>query len=160
MGRIRAVRLAGTAFICVVAAFGAAFLVARAVNHQTPARAATPPATQASVVIPQPTATNAELAPQFTPMMTGLKPRPRPHRHRAVHHSAPAPAAPSVPAQTTTPQQYTTPQTSPPQTTTQQYTTQQYTPTPVAPSSPSTSGSGTSGKHQSGGGSGTTTIGG
>jgi hypothetical protein len=147
------VRLAGTAIICVVAAFGAAFLVARAVNHQTPARAATPPATQASVVIPRATGSNAELRSQFTPMMTGLKPRPRPHRHRAVHHSAPAPAAPTAPTQST------------PQTTTQQYTTPQptspqYAPAPVAPTQPSTSGSGTTHHHQSGGGSGTTTIGG
>ena len=67
------VRLAGTAIICILAAFGAAFLVARAVNHDTSARAATPPAkTTAAAAVP----TNAgaahkvivELVSQFSPV--------------------------------------------------------------------------------------------
>jgi hypothetical protein len=148
------VRVAGTAIICIVAAFGAAFLVARAVKHETPARAATPPRTTrvAATVTRRTTASrvNAELVSQFTPVQASLKRRPKPHhRHHRQPPSKPVPVvttasptpAPTVTV-TSTPVYSAPVQTAPP------------------PSQPATSGSTTHKKKQSTGGSGTTTIGG
>jgi len=144
--------LVGTAAVCVLAAFGAAFLVARAVDPQTPARAAATPVHSTAVIVPATTTTtsrtNAELAAQFTPERTSLKPRPRPHRRHATHHASSSPPVNPAPL-TTSPD-----------------TTPQYT-TPVQPTPPpESSGGGSSGSSSSGsghkksGGSGTTTIGG
>jgi len=78
------VRLVGTGITCVVAAFGAAFLIARAIDHQgaahrtiTTTTALTPRAT---------TAVDVTLASQFVPDLTTLarpaRPHPRPARHK------------------------------------------------------------------------------
>jgi hypothetical protein len=157
-GTIAHVRVAGTAIICILAAFGAAFLVARAVKHQTPAHAATPPRTTrvAATVTTSTTAhrVNAELVSQFTPVQVSLKRRPKPHhRHHRKPSPTPAPvvttssAVAATPAPTVVP---TTPVYSAPV---------QSSPQPSQPSS-SGSGSTTHKKKQSSGGSGTTTIGG
>jgi hypothetical protein len=133
--------------ICVLAAFGAAFLVARAVNHETPARAATTTPVHATPVVahvgaPKTTTTNAELVSEFAPVSAKLKRRPKPHRH---HHKASPPPAPvqttSAPSIDTTPAPVVTQPT--------------YTPPPA----PTHSSGSTHKKKPSGGGSGTTTIG-
>jgi hypothetical protein len=141
------VKLVGTAVVCVLAAFGAAFLVARATEHQSPAPTI-PAHSTAAVVVKPTTTTNAELVAQFTPDSTSLKPKPKPKpkprkrhvAHHAVPQSSPAPTAtePSAPLETTP----------------------EYTPAPVAPSPSTPSHSGSSTHHKSSGGSGTTTIGG
>jgi hypothetical protein len=148
------VRVAGTAIICIVAAFGAAFLVARAVKHPTPARAASSPRTTRvadTVVTPTDTHANAELVAQFSPVPASLKRRPkRHHRHREPQpaHVVSA-AAPSTAPTTTT----TTPVTPVPV-----YSS----PAPVqsTPAAPRSSSGSTTRKKTSSGGSGTTTIGG
>jgi hypothetical protein len=146
------VRLAGTAFICIVAAFGAAFLVARAVTHETPARASTPTVSATRVADTAATKSassqrDAELESQFTPVKASLKPRPKPHRR----HNKPKPSV-----QTTVAPATTTPVTPAPT-----VAPQQYTPPPAAPA-PTHSSSGSTHHKKSGGsgGSGTTTIGG
>jgi hypothetical protein len=150
------VRLAGTAIICIVAAFGAAFLVARAVKHPTPARAATTSlkTTRVADAVTTSTTSNhqdAELLAQFSPQKAKLKPRPKPKpKHKAKKASPSTPATPSAPAETT------------PTDTTPAYTAPTYTtPTPVTPAPTHSSGS-THKKSGGGssGGSGTTTIGG
>jgi hypothetical protein len=141
------VRLAGTAIICILAAFGAAFLVARAVNRETPARAATPPrvtTTHVAAATTTPSAAhkvNVELVSQFSPVKGSLKPRPKPHRK----HKKPKPTVPVAPASPST-----TTATAPAPT----YTAPAYTPPPTHTSPPRHRKSGGSG------GSGTTTIGG
>lgn len=64
-------RLAASATVCVLAAFGAAFLVTRAVGHQGSARVDTPTVAGSEPAAPvaraTTTTTNAELAAQFTP---------------------------------------------------------------------------------------------
>lgn len=138
----------------MLAAFGAAFLVARAVNHETPARAATPlPKTTRAADTTGVTApkhnVNAELVSQFAPIAgSKLKPRPKPHRK----HKASKPAVSVTPAASnpvTTTQTYT----APPQT----YTSPTPTYTPPAPTHTATHKKKSGG---SSGGSGTTTIGG
>jgi hypothetical protein len=153
-GTLWDVRLVGTAVVCVLAAFGAAFLVARAVNHQTPAKAAATVRDQPVAAVTTATATtpNAELVSEFTPVSASLKHKPRPPKRHPVHHSAPP--ASSAAGETSAPtdtQQSTTPYTPPPT-----------TPSPVtsAPSSGSSGSSGSSHHQHSSGGSGTTTIGG
>jgi outer membrane biosynthesis protein TonB len=148
--------LAGTAIICIVAAFGAAFLVARAVNHETPARAATPPKTThvAAVAVHVTTShkVNRELESQFSPLKAALKPRPKP---KPKHKAKPKPSvsvaqAPSTSVVPTTPVEPAPTFTEP-------------TPTspPASSSTPSSSGGSTHHKKSGGGGgSGTTTIGG
>jgi hypothetical protein len=143
------VRVAGTAIICILAAFGAAFLVARAVKHGSPARAATPPRTTrvAATVTSTAGRVNAELVSQFAPVQASLKRRPKPH-HR--HHRKPSPQlAPVVTTASPTPAPTVT-------------TTTPVSSAPVQsappPSQPSSSGS-TTHKKKSSGGSGTTTIG-
>ena len=143
-------RLAGTAIICILAAFGAAFLVARAVDHQTPARAATPPAKTAPVAAttrtPSPAhKVNVELVSQFTPVKASLKPRPKPHRK----HKKPKPT-PTVSVTPVSSSTATVPTPSP--TYTPVYTPPTSAPTHSAPSHHKKSGGS--------GGSGTTTIGG
>jgi hypothetical protein len=139
--------LAGTAIICILAAFGAAFLVARAVSHQRPAHAATPPpsATRVADTTHAPPKVNAELRSQFSPIKgSPLKPKPKPK----PKHKKPKPpvnVTPSAPS-TTTP------------------TTPSYTPTYTAPSytppAPTHSAPPRHKKSGGSGGSGTTTIGG
>jgi hypothetical protein len=129
--------------VCVAAAFGAAFLVARATDHHSSVPAARTHATAAVVKTTPTTTTNAELVAQFTPDSTSLKPKPKPKpRKRHVHHSAP----PSNPAPTVT------------EPAAPVETTPVYTPTTAAP--PPSHSSGSSTHHKSSGGSGTTTIGG
>lgn len=144
------VRVAGTAIICILAAFGAAFLVARAVKHDTPARAATPPRTTrvaATVTSTVAGRVNAELVSQFAPVQASLKRRPKPHRR---HHRKPSPKlAPVVTTASPTPASTVT--------TTPVYSTPVQSAPP--PPQPSSSGS-TTHKKKSSGGSGTTTIGG
>lgn len=143
------VRLAGTAIICILAAFGAAFLVARAVNHETPARAATPPsqATRVADTTPPKPKLNAELRSQFSPIKESkLRPKPKPKpKHKKA--KPPVTVTPSASVTPTTPT-YTTP--------TPTYTAPTYNPPPATHSVP------THHKKSGGssGGSGTTTIGG
>lgn len=152
-------RLAGTAIICIVAAFGAAFLVARAVKHPTPAHAAGPPRTTRvadTVTARTDTQATAELVSQFTPVQAALKRRPKPHRRhhkpkpaRVVSAVAATPAPTTTTPTTVTPTPvYTTP--------TPVYTT----PAPVQSAPAPTHSSTTTQKKKSSGGSGTTTIGG
>jgi len=151
-GTICHVRVAGTAIICIVAAFGAAFLVGRAVKHPAPAKAGTPRTTRVADTVATPTThphASAELVSQFTSVRASLKRRPKPH-HRHKPKPKPAPvvtaAAPVVSPTTTT---SAAPVTSAPVTSAPVY---------HAPA-PTSSGS-TTHKKKSSGGSGTTTIGG
>jgi hypothetical protein len=142
------VRSAGTAIICILAAFGAAFLVARAVNHQTPARAATPAthAAGAAAAVTNAPKVNVELVSQFSPIKgSKLKPRPKPKpKHKRAKPKPQVSVAPAAPSTTTT----VTP--------TPTYTAPVYTPPPP----PTHSSSGSTHHKKSSGGSGTTTIGG
>jgi protein TonB len=144
--------LAGTAIICIVAAFGAAFLVARAVNHAPPARAATPPAktTRVAATVTTPQKLNLELQSQFSPIKgSKLKPRPKP---KPKHKKAkPKPQVSFAPASPTTSPATPTP--------TPTYTAPSYTPPPPSAPTQSSSGSTTTHHKKSSGGSGTTTIG-
>jgi hypothetical protein len=145
------VRLAGTAIICILAAFGAAFLVARAVDHQTPARAATPPSqtTRVAATTTDPTPAhkvNVELVSQFTPVKASLKPRPKPHRK----HKKPKPKpTPTVSVTPVAPSTATVPTPAP-----------TYTPVYTPPASTTHSSPPHHKKSGGSGGSGTTTIGG
>jgi hypothetical protein len=150
------VRLAGTAFICIVAAFGAAFLVARAVNHETPARAATPAAkvTPVAAVTPRvaPHKVNKELVSQFAPLKASLRPRPKPRPKAKA--KAPVSVASVTPA--------TTPQTVTPTTPIEPAPVVSQPAPSTSSSAPSSSGPTSHHKKSGGGsgGSGTTTIGG
>jgi hypothetical protein len=141
--------LAGTAIICILAAFGAAFLVARAVSHETPARAATPPArtTRVAATVTTPPKVNLELQSQFSPIKgSKLKARPKP---KPKHKKAkPKPQVSVAPAATTS-----TTSVAP----TPTYTAPTYTPPPPPTQSAPPHHKKTGG---SSGGSGTTTIGG
>ena len=126
--------------MCVLVAFGAAFLVARAVV-QSPAKAATTHAQTLPMPRVRPVGRNrnAELVSQFAPVAAVLKRLPR-HKPKAkvVHHvSAPASSGTASSSQTYAPPVYTAPV---------------YTP-PPATSSPQPT------HKRSSGGSGTTTIG-
>ena len=89
-------RLIATAVACVLAAFGAAFLIGRAANHQGSATAATTaahtssstPTTVAAATTSTPHADKA-LAAQFKPGLRGLRHKPKVH-HRKPHVAAPA----------------------------------------------------------------------
>ena len=156
-GYYLSVRLAGTAIICILAAFGAAFLVARAVNHDAPARAATPPRTtnvaDTTARVAPSHKVNVELISQFAPIKgPKLKPRPKPKpkhkKHKpkpVVSYSPPASSTATTPTYTTSAPTYTAPSYTPP-----------------ATSAPTHTSSGTTHHKKSGssGGSGTTTIGG
>jgi outer membrane biosynthesis protein TonB len=152
------VRLAGTAIICIVAAFGAAFLVGRALNHETPARAATlPKTTHVAAVATHVTAShkvNKELESQFSPLKAALKPRPKPKpKHRAKAKPKPSVSVTPSPSTSVAP---TTPAEPAP-------TFTEPTPASPPPSSTPSSSSGSSTHHKKSGGSGgsgTTTIGG
>ncbi|MFZ1996584.1 MAG: hypothetical protein WAU75_20900 [Solirubrobacteraceae bacterium] len=133
-----------------MAAFGAAFLVARAVNRETPARAAAPPVTTTRTAPTTTTASashrvNVELVSQFSPVKASLKPRPKPHRKlrkpKPPVSVSPAPSISSAPA-TTVPAAPT------------------YTAPAYSPPAPTHSSSGSTHHKKSSGGSGTTTIGG
>ena len=103
-------RLVGTTVVCVVAAFGAAFLVARAIDHQSPARtgSTTTDRTTGAAVAAVPRTVNRELVAQFTPASATAKLKPKPRKRHVVHHPALAPSAastvttaPAVPTETT-----------------------------------------------------------
>ena len=159
--RLVAVRYAGTALLCMVAAFGAAFLIRRTVDHGTaaprgtvaadtrtapsgPSRAATGHAEDAAAVRHRSHA--PRLASEFAPGVQRItRKRPKPKRrhtgHRTVSHSSGS----TGPTEVTSTPVYTT-------------STPTYTPTPTE-SSPTTGSSGTT-HHSSGSGTGTTSIGG
>jgi hypothetical protein len=142
------VRVVGTAAGCVLAAFGAAFLIARATAHQGTATAAT-----STLSKPPVTTTDAALAAQFVPGLTALRQPAHERRHAAIHrvrhHNSSQPATPTVtnssPSTTTATQaqQTTTTVSSPPASP---------PPTFTQPASPTSGSSGT--------GSGTTSVGG
>ncbi|HEY3773576.1 MAG TPA: hypothetical protein VGL69_11315 [Solirubrobacteraceae bacterium] len=160
------VRYAGTALLCVVAAFGAAFLVRRAVDHGAPTPRGTVAAdTRTSPPGPAPAASGhtedavnhrshpPRLAAEFAPgvqRITRKRPKPKhKKKHRAVSHSSGS----SEPTDGTSTPTYTT-------------STPTYTPT-TTPSAPTTGSSGSTGSsgagtthHSSGSGTGTTSIGG
>jgi hypothetical protein len=101
------VRLVGTVIACAVLAFGAAFLIGRAVDHQSSSHHAARPARTTA-------ATNAQLASAFVPQLTSVKLREAvkhvAHHRRAKTHrgsrssasSAAAAAAAGTAAATTT----------------------------------------------------------
>jgi hypothetical protein len=131
----------------VLAAFGAAFLIARATGHQGTATAAT-----STLSKPPATTTDTALAAQFVPGLTALRQPTRVHRHAAIHRvrhrNASQPAIPTVtnssPSTTTATQaQQTTTVSSPPPSP---------PPTSTQPANPTSGSSGT--------GSGTTSVGG
>ncbi len=143
-------RLIATAVVCVLAAFGAAFLIGRAANdHQGSATAATVtslrPATHVSTPVTH-THPDRALAAQFEPGLRALRHR-RPVQPRHVHPrhvhpvtpAAPLPAAvvPAAPS-----------------------TTSYAIPAPAPSPSPAPAPAPTSPSHHRSGGSGTTTIGG
>jgi hypothetical protein len=159
------VRYAGIALVCVAAAFGAAFLLRRAVDHGGPVQRGTVAAdTRTAPLGSSPTAAgHAEdavavhhrsgaprLASEFAPgvqRITRKRPKPKPsHKsHRTVSHSSGA----TAPTDTTSTPTYTT-------------STPTYTPT-TTESSPTTGSSGSGGgttHKSSGSGTGTTSIGG
>ena len=140
------VRVVGTAVVCVLAAFGAAFLIARAAGHQGTATAAT-----STLGRPPATATDAAHAAQFVPGLTAHRQPTHVRHHAAVHrvrrHTASQPAiltaTSSSPSTTTATQaEQTTTVSSPP-------------PPPPASTQPASPTSGSSGT-----GSGTTAVGG
>ena len=139
-------RLIATAVACVLATFGAAFLIGRTANdHQGSATAATVTTARAATRVSTPVAAthpNRALAAQFEPGLRGLRHRRQIH-HRRVHHVAPAapPPAAVVPSAPTT-TSYATP-----------------APTPAPAPTPSPAPTHTSPAHHRSGGSGTTTIG-
>jgi hypothetical protein len=166
------VRYAGTALLCVVAAFGAAFLIRRAVDHGTPtARGTVAADTRTSPPGPSPASSGhtvdavavhhrsgtRRLADEFAPgvqRITRKQPKPKHKKHHAVSHSAGS----SSPTDATSTPTYTT-------------STPTYTPTTSQPSPTTSSSSGSSGTgsgggssgtthHSSGSGTGTTSIGG
>ncbi len=150
-GTLGAMRLIATAVVCVLAAFGAAFLLGRAANdHQGSATAATVTTVRAATRVSTPvtrTHPDRALAAQFEPGLRGLRHRrrvrPRRVHPRRVHHVAPVaplPAAVVPSAPTTT--SYATP-----------------APTPAPAPTPSPAPTHTSPTHHRSGGSGTTTIG-
>jgi outer membrane biosynthesis protein TonB len=146
-------RLAGTAIICIVAAFGAAFLVARAVNHEAPARAATLAAetTPVAAVTTHASAShkvNKELESQFSPLKAALKSRPKP---KPKHKAKPKPSVSVAPSPSTSVAPTTPAEPAP--------TFTEPTPTYSPPPSSTPSSSSTHHKKSGGsGGSGTTTI--
>lgn len=152
------VRLVGTAAVCVLAAFGAAFLLARAIDHQSTARAdSSPPRLTATDT----TTTDTRLADQFAPGLVALKRAPRHHRAAShPHHPKPAVAHPAV---TSASAPVSHPTTTTPAYTAPTYTAPAYSPPPSTSSgsSPTTSSGGSSGggTHHKSSGSGTTTIG-
>jgi hypothetical protein len=147
------VRYAGTALLCVVAAFGAAFLIRRAVDHGSPSPRGTVAAdTHTASTDPTPaTSGHTEdtvavhhrtraLAAEFAPglqRITRERPKPRHTKHQTVSRS-------SAPTDSTSTPTYTT-------------STPTYTPT-TTESAPSTGSSG-SGSGGAGSGTGTTSIG-
>lgn len=161
--------MAGTITVCVLAAFGAAFLVVRAFDHQGPARTPKAIAKATRVAATSPKTTNVALASQFTPGLAALK-APAKHRRKARHlvhrRVAVATSAPAAPAPTpgtpaparahaSSPSTYVPPRST--------YVPPTSTPLRSAPTGRS-GGSGStsvggSGRRRSGGGSGTTTIG-
>jgi hypothetical protein len=153
------VRYAGTALLCVMAAFGAAFLIRRAVDHGAPAPRGTVAAdTRTAPVGPAPPTGHTEdaathrshpprLTAEFAPGVQRItRERPKP-RHRRKRHVASHSSGSSTPTAATSTPTYTT-------------STPTYTPT-TTESSPTTgsSGAGTT-HHSSGSGTGTTSIGG
>jgi hypothetical protein len=150
------VRVVGTAAACVLVAFGAAFLIARAVGHQGSASAAT--TTQGRPAFGA--TTDAALAAQFIPKLTALRQPARARRHvvhhRAVHRAASHPASVTTKTSASHPASViTTTSASPPPTTSTTASSPpqvQSTPTNPAPASSDGGSSGT--------GSGTTSVGG
>jgi uncharacterized membrane protein YgcG len=168
------VRYVATALLCVVAAFGAAFLVRRAVDHGAPVRGTVASDNRASQPGPTPgTPGHAEdtavhhrargprLSSEFAPGIQRITRKHRRPRHRQHHHVASGSGS-SAPSQTTG----SSGQPTYTQTYTQTYTPPATTPPPATHPSPtsggsSSGGSGSSGGHKSSGsGTGTTSIGG
>jgi uncharacterized membrane protein YgcG len=161
------VRVITTGVVCVVAAFGAAFLVGRAINHPgaSASAATTPTVALKPATVSRNAKFNANLAPQFTPESIRLR-RIVHHKRKVVHHAAPASSGSGAGPQATPTPTYTAPQTTPTYTAPQTYTAPTYTPPAASPPSSGSSGSGSTTHHssggsakKSGGGSGTTVIG-
>jgi hypothetical protein len=156
-------RTISAAVACVLLAFGAAFLVTRAVDHGGSARAATQARLPALPAATVPAQGDPALAAQFTPQRVSLR-RPAPKarskpRSHPVSPASQAAAVPSTPAAAT----QTQPTETQPAYTAPAYTAPAYTsPSPVtqAPSTPTTTHHSTTAHHSSGSGSGTTVIGG
>jgi hypothetical protein len=149
---------------CVLLAFGAAFLVTRAVDHGGAARAAAQaqlPALPAATVAAQ---RDPALAAQFTPQRVSLRKPAKPRvKHRSHQSSTPASTATQVSAATSSAPAQLQPTATAPAYTAPAYTAPTYTSPPVvsqAPSTPSTTRHSSTTHHSSGSGSGTTVIGG
>lgn len=149
-------RTISAAVACVVLAFGAAFLVTRAVDHGGSASAATRTRLPALPAAQVPVGNDPALAAQFTPQRVALrkppaKPKPRPKPHPASSAGQAAPSAPAPAPTTPAAPTYTAPA----------YTAPAYTAPPVTYSPPAASTTHHSTGHSSSGsGSGTTIIGG
>jgi hypothetical protein len=141
-------RLAGTAVVCIAAAFGAAFLVGRAVGHSNSTKrplvvstASTVKTTNAAAAV------HTRLLAEFKPIHAPRVVKKPKVRHHAKSKASPTPSASAVTATQSTPSSSST-------TPASTYTAPTYSAPAAASSTPShSSGSG-------GGGSGTTTIGG
>jgi hypothetical protein len=94
------VRLVGTAAACVALAFGAAFLVGRAVSHQPSKHTPAAALRLASATVSSKTSSDPALAAQFTPGLSALK-RIAPRRHVKKHHKVKANVSPAAPPAST-----------------------------------------------------------
>ncbi len=159
--RLVAVRYAGTALLCMLAAFGAAFLIRRAVDHGARTPGGTVAAdTRTAPPGPSPTGSGhsedavtvrhragaRRLADEFAPGVQRItRRRPRQKRRHARHRTVSPSSGSTAPTDVTSTPTYTT-------------STPTYTPT-TSQSSPTTGSSGTT-HHGAGSGTGTTSIGG
>jgi len=159
------VRFAGAALLCVVAAFGAAFFIRRAVDRGSPSPRGTVAADTRTAGGPSQTSTGRtseavavhhrvrtpQLAAEFAPGVQRItRKRPRPKHHRRAHHEVSHSSAASSPTDVTSTPTYTT-------------STPSYTaPSEPSPTTASSGGAGSSATthHSSGSGTGTTSIGG
>jgi hypothetical protein len=153
-------RLVGTAAVCAALAFGAAFLVGRAIHNGSSDRGGYKLASATISHLPR---SNTQLASEFAPESKAGKlriikahHRPKPKTHHASNTQSPSTGTGST--ATTTPSTNTTPS----------YTAPTYTP-PATTTHPSSSGQGSgttsvggssSKKKKSGSGSGVTSVGG
>jgi hypothetical protein len=94
------VRLVGTAAACVALAFGAAFLVGRAVSHQPSKHTPAAALRLASATVSSKTSSDPALAAQFTPGLSALK-RIAPRRHVKKHHNVKPNVSPAAPTAST-----------------------------------------------------------
>jgi len=154
------VRLVGTAAVCAALAFGAAFLVGRAIGHNGSPNHGT--YRLASATIGHQASPDPELASEFAPGFTAVK-----LRIDRVHHRAKAKAHQTARTQSTSAGNTSAPSNTTGTGTTPSYTAPTYTPPPTTHPSSSGQGTGTTSvdpgsskkKKSSGTGGGVTSVG-